>query len=177
MKNWLCGTDSGDSDKEEYEKDTYWKPIGTGGQYILLKMKAPIYPYLYTPDEHDYWGNALPIHVANLVKPVHPYGGFNERAIKNSTYYQYGAYWDANDPKTIDFKYGDCSAVLFTYNCAHNWYDVYYPCATKMGTVYMVPLESDIDIRGTYGDTLKNIEKRGWYVQDKASIFDDYSYS
>ena len=170
MKDWLCGSDDG-----EYERDTYWKPIGTGGRCILFKMKNTIYPYLYTPDAHSYWGNGFPIHVANLVKPVHPYGGFDKRSIENSTYFQYGAYWKADDPKIVDFKYGDASAMLFTYNCAHNWYDVYYPCATKMGTVYMVPLESDIDIRGTYGDTLQNIDKRGWYVQDKASIFDDYS--
>ena len=170
MKDWLCGSDDG-----EYERDTYWKPIGTGGKCILFKMKDTVYPYLYTPNPHDYWGNGFPIHIANLVKPVHPYGGFDERSIKNSTYFQYGAYWNANDPKVVDFQYGDCSATLFTYNCAHNWHDVYYPCATKMGTVYMVPLESDVDIRGTYGDTLRNIDKRGWYVQDKASIFDDYS--
>ena len=175
FKGWLRGGSNG-----EYERDTYYKPIGTGGKCMLFKMKNPIDTYLYTPyisneSYKDYVGAAFPIHVANLVKPVRPYGGLNERSIKNSTYYQYGAYWKAGDSPIINFKYGDCSATLFTYNCAHNWYDVYYPRATKMGTIYMVPLESDIDIRGTYGDTLRNIEKRGWYVQDKASIFDDYS--
>lgn len=176
LKDWLRGSNGGD-----YERDTYWKPIGTGGKCILFKMKNNIDSYLYTPNTHDYWGNILPIHVANLIKPTHPYGGFDERSIKNSTYYQYGAYWDSRNPQDpdhpfeINFKYGDCTAGLFTYNCAHNWYDVYYPRATKMGTVYMVPLESDVDLRGTYGDTLRNITKRGWYVQDKASVFDDYS--
>jgi len=172
LKDILCGSDPSN---REYEMDTYYKPIGTGGKCVLFKMNNPIYPYLYTPLNKDYMGAALPIQVANLVKPVHPYGGFNERAIKDSVYYQYGAYWSADSPSVINFKYGDCSAVLFTYNCSHNWYDAQYPGATKMGTVYMVPLESDIDIRGTYGDTLLNITKRGWYVQDKASVFDDYS--
>lgn len=172
LKDWLRGSSGG-----EYERDTYYKPVGTGGKCILFKMNDPINTYLYTPYNElgDYVGAALPIHVANLVKPVRPYGGLDERSVKNSTYYQYGAYWKVGDEPTIEFRYGDCSASLFTYNCAHNWYDIQYPRVTKMGTVYMVPLESDVDIRGTYGDTLRNITKRGWYVQDKASVFEDYS--
>jgi len=37
-------------------------------------------------------GHIFPLHIANLVKPVTPYKGYNKKAIEDSVYYQYGDY-------------------------------------------------------------------------------------
>lgn len=165
-----------------YNNLTYHYPIGTGGKCILFKLNKSLDPYYYTPvswsayDSSDiYYGHLFPIHVANLVKPTTPYGGNDEYAIKNSVYYQYGDYAKCTGNVSIDVKSGDATAMVFTYNANHNWYDAQFTTPTKMGTVYQVPIETSIDLRATAGQLLTNNTQFGYYAQDKASAFDGYS--
>jgi hypothetical protein len=66
---------------------------------------------------------------------------------------------------------------IFTYNCAHEWYDPTYKRFIKNATVYAVPIETDIDIQAQHSNSLYGVTTDDYRVQDKASAFDGYAQS
>ena len=180
--------DIDDSNCQNHHQATYYYPLGTGGKCILFKLGSKVTfgpnnatSYYHVPahntsgDNDIPSGHIFPLHIANLVKPVTPYKGYNKKAIEDSVYYQYGDYSVINGDIDIVAKQGDCTAMMFTYNNNHNWYDPIYVSASKMGTVCQIPIETDIDLRAANGDTLDQNTEWGYYTQDKASSFDGYS--
>ena len=156
-------------------------PIGTGGKCIVMKLNGNVTfngqnttdGYLY-PSQAN--GTMAPIHIANIVKPCTPYGGYSPEAIQNSTYYGHGNLITETDfvdnvtyPLTVDAKGGDSYISFFKYNAAHLWYDPTYIAATKQATVYEVPVETDMDIDADYGTKYSSSTNLGYYIQDEAA--------
>lgn len=175
---------------EYHENDEYghfYYPIGTGGKCILFGFNEKIQfgttsksnEYLYKPvDNESYtvYGHVAPIHIANLVKQVYPYGGYNAHAINNSSYNQYGdVYINTHEPIEAEITSGDSYASLFVYNASHTWDDPKYITATQNATVCIVPIESDIDLRASYGDLYDPNNNKGYYFQDEPVSFKGYS--
>lgn len=177
-----CLKDTGQADRDK-GRVGFLYPLGTGGKCILMKLNGNVtfsgqqaqegllYPSLAN-------GTMAPIHVANIVKPCTPYGGYNPEAIQNSTYYGHGniitkADFDHNAtyPFTVDAKGGDSYISFFKYNAAHMWYDPIYVAATKQATVYEVPIETDMDIDADYGTKYNSSTNLGYYIQDEAASF------
>lgn len=144
-------------------------PIGAGGKTILLKLNgdhSTNVKGLYTPS----------VTVASIKKPATPYGGYNTTSINNSTYISLGDVITFNDDKSqgIDIFSGDTKIRIFTYHALHNWYSPVYKNIVKMGTVYAVPVETDIDIQAQYGDLYGVGQFSDYRVQDKAAAFDSF---
>jgi len=115
-----------------------------------------------------------PIHIANLVKDVVPYGGYSKYAIDSSTYVSGGYFGTTTGEITVDG--GDAYIGLFKYNASHIWKDGTYTTGiTKMATVYSVPLESDIDLHTAYGHQYDSSGNNSYYIQDKPASFDGYT--
>lgn len=180
-----------DRDTEAYHEETayhsrYLYPIGTGGKCILFKLNGNItfntdnrfYYIGYTNNETPHY--FTPIHVANIVKTVVPYGGYTKYAIDNSTYISTGCFESVEDPtqwvdRISNVKAGDAYVGIFKYNAAHLWDDAQYKNATRMATVYAVPIESDIDLTAQHGDIFTGQGDKSYNIQDKPASFDGYS--
>lgn len=150
-------------------------PIGSGGKVILFSLNDAIARQM--PDSAT-----MPrIYIANVRKPVVPYGGYNKTQIDNSKYLSFGDYrqmFDADlstlGDTSIQVFSGDTKIRAFTYNALHNWYDSTYKQFVKMATVYCVPVECDIDIQGQYGDLYGVDGKEDYRMQDTACAFDGF---
>ena len=173
-------------------------PVGYNGPLILFKTSTQIDPNVYdTPKEggvpeqttEAYWNPSslgepatitsaygpLVITVADLRKQSTPYGGDSEYSKNNSTYYSFGDIFESSSTRwQHTITSGDCYIRLFKYGALHNWYDTTYVTATKMGTVYEVPIFSDIDLKAQFGDLYNRNLQMGYYIQNKASAFDNY---
>jgi hypothetical protein len=182
------GTYNGSFDgKERIQQAACLYPIGTGGKCILFKLGDGgnltfngnrFYYQDYTNKET--LNRFAPIHIANLVKPVTPYGGYTKYAIENSTYIPTGCYESIGDPtqwtaRVSNVRAGDAYVGIFKYNAAHLWDDAQYKNVTRMATVYAVPIESDIDLTAQYGHTFSGSGNKAYYIQDKPASFDGYS--
>ena len=137
--------------------------------------------YYYFPvNDSSYYGKVAPLHIANVVKNVYPYGGYNTYAINNSSYIQQGdVYKWYNDPEihevSVEITSGDSYTNLFVYHASHTWDDPTYITATMCSTVCVVPLESDIDLRAAYGDLFNGGTNKGYYIQDEPASFNGYT--
>lgn len=135
-----------------YEYWAYRYPIGSGGRCMIFS----------SDEEYNYAGSYNKITIANLQNQnVTPYSG-----IKNAEYSEYssfGNYFD-NDGGEHIVRDGDCCIQLFYYNALHVWYDATFVYAPKMSTVYIVPVETEIDMNSDSGDSYKRNKSR--YIQD-----------
>ena len=170
----------------------FLQPLGTGGKCILFKLANKL--EFGTANSNDtvnlknYCLNEFkvgdqitfaPIHIAKITKPVTPYGGYTKYAIENSTYVSdghYGTFDNFQSPITVDMRDGDGFLGIFRYNASHMWKDgMFIQGATKMSTVYSVPMESDIDLTATYGELADYNASKQYQIQDKPASFDGYS--
>ena len=71
---------------------------------------------------------------------------------------------------------GDCHPGVFVYHAAHCFDNSVLISANKEVTIYYVPVESDVDLRATFGDlyTRKQNDYRSFYIQDTACAIDGY---
>ena len=163
----------------------YFYPIGTGGKCMVIKFASN---FLCGGQDTSYKmpavsGQFAPIHVANIVKLCTPYGGYNKQAIQNSTYYSRGTMInrsDVTDGQTYEITAtgGDSYVGWFKYNANHMWYDPLYVTATKMASVYEVPLDMDIDIYAQCGNPYDaSNTTNGYYVQDESASIAYSGYS
>lgn len=152
-------------------------PIGTTGKCILLELDSNIQARWCD----DYTSKGFTITVADIKKPAVPYGGTSKSALQNSVYYSYGEVFNNNQyPEDLHIttssklSCGDCYIQLFDYAALHNWYDTTFVQPVKMGTMYTVPLYTDIDIRAQFGHKFNMDTNKSYYIQDTACAFDDY---
>ncbi len=106
----------------------------------------------------------LPITIVNIqFASVTPYGGIDkEAAQKLSVFYSNGEYFT---DLTGDVKSGDTYLGMFVYNSSHMWYHSTYESAMDP-TIYIVPVESSIDLSKTYGDLYPDLNEPQKYFQD-----------
>lgn len=180
---------SGDFSNHIKAQSKFFQPLGTGGKCILFKLDNSLkfgntrIPHIFGEIETQLCLNDIidgqevpftPIHIANLVKDVVPYGGYSKYAIDSSTYVGGGYFGTTTGEITVDG--GDAYIGLFKYNASHIWKDgVYTTGTTKMATVYSVPLESDIDLHTAYGHQYDSSGNNSYYIQDKPASFDGYT--
>lgn len=137
-------------------------PTGINGRCIVMKLGAPGRvsgsSILKFPTIDIRRKNAL------------PYGG--RQFVNQQNYVSYGNIIDIHNNKTyIDIFDGDCYPGVFVYNAAHAWYEPNTPGGIRQVTVYVVPLESDVDLSATYGELFTTSEDENrHYIQDKASV-------
>ena len=155
--------------------------LGTGGRCILLKLNQDLGTYygdFIDPNQvvTDTYGTGLfNITVADIVKPTVPYGGVTEASLKNSVYYSFGDNFGNTPNIWHTLNSGDCYIKMFQYNALHNWFDTTFVYPTKMGTVYNVPIMSDIDMQGQYGYIFDSSNAKSYYIQDTPAAFDGYT--
>ena len=189
----IGGTESDGMDDNK-GRAGYFYPIGTGGKCMVIKFNGN---FLCGGQNTSYRmpatsGQFAPIHVANIVKLCNPYGGYNKQAIQNSTYYSRGmninksefdAYKNSEDATNADMYEvtatgGDSYVGWFKYNANHMWFDPTYITATKMASVYEVPLDMDIDIYAQCGNPYNSSNTtNGYYIQDEPASISYSGYS
>lgn len=156
--------------KNDLANDDYWHwyAVTSGKRCVLLHPKTDI-PYFNVGSG---WTPA-PITVADVIRTnVTPYGGDSDIAKQQSVFYSFGDYYSTKDYKSHNtihshFIYsGDTYLSIFEYNSAHCW-DSPTRRARMYPTVYMVPIESSIDLRATYGDLYSRLDSQyKYYMQD-----------
>ena len=149
-----------------------WRSFGitSGGKYILLKTSLPNNHVI-----RDSWTvRPMSISIAEIVKTnVNPYGGNSEQSRNNSVFYSHGDYVDHADNRTTDIietTDGDCYISMFVFNSAHAYDSARY-VSRKYPTIYIVPVESTINLKASYGDLYTNMTSpyKYWF-QDKAGV-------
>lgn len=168
-------------------QSAYLYPVGSGGKCMVIKFDRD---YRSVGNDGSYRMQNIentfaPIHVANIVKRCNPYGGYTKQAIQNSTYYSGGdtitkaQFDDVGDTNYELYATGGDSYIgWFKYNANHMWYDPQYITATKMASVYEVPLDMDIDIYAQCGDLYDSTNRQnGYYIQDEPASISNVGYS
>ena len=143
-----------------YSSNLPWYPIGGGDDLILLLSTQDINRY----NINDTVNPTSPrTYIANIKQNTIPYNGYNESAIKNSKYYSVGNYIKLPESNVDTVRTnlvltgGDTFFGHFKYNALHWWYDsVYNKQINKMATVYDVAIESDVNLRATFGTLFRN---------------------
>ena len=155
-----------------YKDDNHWKfngllennffhPIGAVGKSMIMKLRNNVFSNQTTINASE----AMNILICNVRRAsVQPYGGFDTYHRTNSTYYSHGYYSNLDTETTMDVYDGDCYVQNFYYNALKTWYSSDAKYAPNMSTVYVVPLETDIDIIHDFGSTYDEIQSR--YIQD-----------
>lgn len=119
-----------------------------------------------------------PITVANLKKSAIPYGGPDSYKYNSSDYFSYGNYVPITGSiySSIDVYDGDCYPGVFVYNAEHAFDNSLFITQSKRTIIYYVPVESDIELRATYGDLYNRIKNnaKSYYIQDKPCQIDGY---
>ena len=177
------------------------KTISSGKKCLLLKTDIKAIPVSDAHVNADLTLTSFaPISVVNIEKQsVTPYGGLSEEAYQKNTFYSFGDFktiseedvmsQDDTITSTINIYSGDVYNCMFLYNSAHAWEsDRYY--ATAYPTIYAVPVQSRIDLRGISGDLyvdFKDTPHSYWFqdisgyynglVQDKDAYVYNTSYS
>lgn len=152
-------------------------PISTGGSLCLFKTGNEENTLFRRPATYNGTTSSTPqIYVENLIKPATPYGGYNKAALKNSVYYSYGNFYTCQSGNTYQHEVwdGDCRIQNFIYHASHFMFDAnYMKCTTRMFSVYVVPIETEIDLTASSG-TLYFRDTQNYHVQDYAEDFDNY---
>lgn len=158
-------------DIEETEFQCAYFPIGTGGKQIVFTSGDNTAEYR----TKDY--TLAPITVANVIKQCYPYGGYTSSAINNSQYYSFGDYVrNTGADSSITVRSGDGYVGLFRYNAAHVWNTAQEQYAVKMSTVYIVPIQSDVDLNAQHGEYYRSSLTNGFAIQDKTAAIAEYNY-
>lgn len=84
----------------------------------------------------------------------------------------------ATDMYEVTANGGDSYVGWFKYNANHMWFDPTYITATKMASVYEVPLDMDIDIYAQCGNPYNSSNTtNGYYIQDEPASISYSGYS
>lgn len=162
-----------------FQTSVYY-PLGFSGRCILFqlegntKFKDGSEKYYYKMDtsygdSDTNSGHILPIHIANLLKTVYPYGGYNKQSINNSIFRQYGgASNNSTGPVDIILNDADSCIGVFQYSASHLWDDPKYIWATKCSTIYTVPIETNINLSSISGDTYDSTKSLKEWQQEEA---------
>ena len=151
-------------------------PIGAGGSLILFQTNDQ-YKQMDIPSG----ASMPPIWIQNVINSsVQPYGGHNYSAITRSTYIDTPATVKREDNNsTIDSVkcfYGDCYCKPFIYYATHYWrnYDVEL---NKLAVTYVVPIETEIDLRGIASKYLSPTKdnKYSIHLQDQPVTIGSYN--
>jgi hypothetical protein len=102
-------------------------------------------------------------YIANIKQTAEPYNGYNKSAILGSKYYSVGNHIklpESNDNiirTNLILTGGDTFFGHFKYNALHWWHNsVYNRQLNKMATIYDVAIESDVNLRATFGTLFRN---------------------
>ena len=142
-------------------------PTGTTGKCMVMHLTKPM-PLCQSNPEY------LSCPIIRLRKiGVVPYGGVD--TISNSVYISHGNIITQKNVVTPVFD-GDCYPGVFVYNASHAWYEPNTPAGIRQVGIYIIPIESDIDLSATYGDTYNKLETQyAYYIQDdEAAINNNY---
>lgn len=98
-------------------------------------------------------GYTFPIVIASIEKPIKGYGSVDE-----SVYISFGDYQVVGSGSNVQSVFdGDCYLREFEYNALHTFYTANYTCGVPLSAVvYCVPLETEVDLFGTFGYTYRN---------------------
>lgn len=152
-------------------------PVGSTGKCMVIHMNSPM---KFISWKYNFDGNTtsptLSFPIVRLRRSGKiPYDG--EMSIKSSTYISHGNMIE--EGQTLHVFDGDCYPGLFVYNASHAWYEPNMPAGIRQMGVYMIPIESDIDLSATWGDTYNKLGEAStsnkiYYIQDKASAVSTY---
>ena len=158
MWDWIFG---GETVSPVAKRFPIFYPTGSTGQCMVMKLKSP----------GKVSGQAvLNFPVVDIRrKNSIPYGGRN--GVDYSSYISSGSVIDISKGQTSMSIYdGDSYPGVFVYNAAHAWYYPSAPGAVRQATVYVVPIESDVDLSATYGELYTRLDqKTNHYSQNKVS--------
>ena len=155
-------------------RDATYEAVSSTGKCVVFELDTP---------HNMYDGDRLvPITVADLKKQATPYGGPNTYDTSSPDYYSHGNYCpiDPDDMfdkrKSIDVFDGDCYPGIFVYHAAHAHDNSVTLCLNKVTSIYYVPIESDIDLRASYGDlyTRRKDSDKSYYIQDEPYSIDGF---
>lgn len=154
----------------------YLDPISRVGKSIILELDSE-----HSEIQIDDPNNRIiaPITVANIVKNASPYNGPDTYKDGVDKYYSYGNYSAVEEGQSsisIEVFNGDCYPGLFIYTGLHAFDNSGFPRAVKAVVNYYVPIESDIDLRATYGDLYTRLldNEKSYYVNDVAGAIDGF---
>jgi hypothetical protein len=150
----------------EYPPDASYQAVSSTGKCMVFELETP---------HSIYEGDRLvPITVANLKKSATPYGGPDSYDRNSPDYYSHGNYCAIQDNPfytkySIDVFDGDCYPGIFIYHAAHAHDNSVTIGLNKVTSIYYVPIESDIDLRASYGDlyTRRKDSDKSYYIQDE----------
>lgn len=139
---------------------------GSTGAGLLVATNEKVQPITNS-------GNYFPITIASIVKNAASYGD-----PKDYNYVQYGDYVVGQNTQTV-FD-GDCYIRSFEYNSLHAFYEPTYSAGVPFGAVvYQIPIETEIDLFGSLGCTLRNVlsnnEDTYYDIQDMECRFVNYA--
>lgn len=138
-----------------------WYPIGGGDDLILFLLSSENINRYNIEDAIN--PTSPRIYIANVKQTAEPYNGYNETAILNSKYYSVGNHTklpESNDSiirTNIILTGGDTFFGHFKYNALHWWHNsIFNKQLNKMATIYDVAIESDVNLRATFGTLFRN---------------------
>lgn len=171
------------SDLWNVNNNDTWKAfsVTAGGKYILLNTNLPSdiikgdIPSNFT-QRTSLTQQPISLSIAEIIhNNVSPYGGNTSIAKKNSVFYSFGDYYSYsggnNGTATIETTNGDCYISMFTFNSGHAYDSAEYK-SRMYPTVYIVPVESSINLKAAYGDLYTNMTSpyKYWF-QDLAGVY------
>ena len=172
--SWFDKRFGGDVDYIDagYETSTDY-PISAVGKSLIIKTSGDWFNDARNNDIN------LAVTICNIRKPnTVPYGGYTDYARENSIYYSFGDYDLVNQSnnQSITITSGDCFIQKFRYNAAKTFYVPKQRYALNMSTIYIVPIESDIDMNNEVGWSSKyNTNDDVRYIQDEAAALRGYT--
>lgn len=143
-------------------------PTGSTGKCMVIHLDKPMKVTSQKRDQRPFLSFPL---IRLRKNGATPYKGVS--TIKNSTYISHGNM--INHAGTISVFDGDCYPGLFVYNASHAWYEPNTPCGVRQASVYIFPVESDVDLSATWGDTYNKLDQdKKYYFQDKEADINGY---
>ena len=146
---------------ESWVSNLAWYPIGGGDDLILFLLSSENINRYNIQDAIN--PTSPRIYIANVKQTAEPYNGYNESAILGSKYYSVGNHIklpESNDNiirTNLILTGGDTFFGHFKYNALHWWHNsVYNRQLNKMATIYDVAIESDVNLRATFGTLFRN---------------------
>lgn len=142
-------------------------PTGSTGKCMVIHLDKPMKVSSWKCDHMNVQTSTLSFPLVRMRRTgIIPYGG--KSSVKNSTYISHGNM--AKSGQTLRVFDGDCYPGLFVYHASHAWYEPNTPAGVRQAGIYMIPVESDIDLSATWGDTYNKLQSgQKYYVQDKAA--------
>ena len=146
-------------------------PVGSTGECIIFEKTS----------RGNFYENAatnIGLDIVSIKKDVlNPYGG--QSTIKSSKYISHGNVISVDTgTKDYDIYDGDCFPGVFIYNASHAWCEGGLGNAVAQANIQSVPLYSDIDLSGTFGYLIPNLESNivePYWFQDQADKIEEYT--